>query len=218
MGWSKFGKALGLAAVGVGAIAAAPFTGGGSIVGAATLAGSLAGAGTVAAAVGAGAAGAVIGANLPDGAEKAHAKGFREGKEQGKTETDIEMTKLQKKFETALNKIEGSSSHFNAIIAMVGVAISVANCDGEICESEKQEIDEFIMGLSAVSLPEDVMEKINQLYQKPLNIKEAFKIAKESGVEISVFDDIIKAVMSSDNIIAESEKAYVQAWNELKSA
>ena len=47
MGW---GKILGLAALGVGAIAAAPFTGGGSILGAATLAGSLAGAGTIAAA------------------------------------------------------------------------------------------------------------------------------------------------------------------------
>lgn len=56
------GKILGLAALGVGAVAAAPFTGGGSVLGAATLAGSLAGAG--AAAAGAGAVGAAAGAAL----------------------------------------------------------------------------------------------------------------------------------------------------------
>ncbi len=49
-----WGKILAGAAVGVGAVAAAPFTGGGSLLGAATLASSLAGAGTVAAAAGVG--------------------------------------------------------------------------------------------------------------------------------------------------------------------
>ncbi|MFA0570473.1 hypothetical protein [Vibrio gallaecicus] len=44
----SFWKMLGGAAIGVGAIAAAPFTGGGSLLGAATLAGSLAGSATVA--------------------------------------------------------------------------------------------------------------------------------------------------------------------------
>ena len=41
-------KVLGGVAIGVGAIAAAPFTGGGSILGAATLVGSLTGAGALA--------------------------------------------------------------------------------------------------------------------------------------------------------------------------
>ena len=43
----SFWKILGGAVLGVGAIAAAPFTGGGSILGAATLASSLAGVGIV---------------------------------------------------------------------------------------------------------------------------------------------------------------------------
>ena len=53
-------KVIGGAVIGVGAIAAAPFTGGGSLLGAASLASSLAGAGALAA--GAGAAGATAGA------------------------------------------------------------------------------------------------------------------------------------------------------------
>lgn len=43
-----FFKMLGGVAIGVGAVAAAPFTGGGSVLGAATLLGSMAGAGTIA--------------------------------------------------------------------------------------------------------------------------------------------------------------------------
>jgi len=67
MGW---GKILGLAALGVGAVAAAPFTGGGSILAATGAAASLAGAGTVAAAVGAGAAGAAAGAIMSENEEE----------------------------------------------------------------------------------------------------------------------------------------------------
>ena len=62
-----FGKVLAGALIGVGAVAAAPFTGGGSLLGAATLAGSLTGAGAVAA--GAGAVGAAVGAAVADSDE-----------------------------------------------------------------------------------------------------------------------------------------------------
>ena len=48
-----WGKVLAGVAIGVGAVAAAPFTGGGSLLGAATLGASLSGAGTIAAASGA---------------------------------------------------------------------------------------------------------------------------------------------------------------------
>lgn len=48
-----WGKVLAGVAVGVGAVAAAPFTGGGSLLGGASLIASLSGAGTIAAAVGA---------------------------------------------------------------------------------------------------------------------------------------------------------------------
>ena len=60
-----FWKILGGVAIGVGAVAAAPFTGGGSLLAAGvSLGSSLAGAGAVAAAVAAGSAGAVAGAAL----------------------------------------------------------------------------------------------------------------------------------------------------------
>ena len=84
MGFWK--KVIGGAVIGVGAIAAAPFTGGGSILGAATLAGSLAGAG--AAAAGAGVAGAAAGAALDSRSKDKHKKDLEQARQQGKQESD----------------------------------------------------------------------------------------------------------------------------------
>lgn len=96
-----FGKILGLAALGIGAIAAAPFTGGGSILGAATIAGSLAGAGTIAAAAGAGAVGAGVGYALSRKEEE---------EEQAKNEKIAELRKKAEKFEEAFEKSNFSIS------------------------------------------------------------------------------------------------------------
>ena len=67
------------AALGIGAVAAAPFTGGGSVLGAATLAGSLSGIGTGLAAVTAGIVGAAIADGLGDEADyDAYFEGYEE--------------------------------------------------------------------------------------------------------------------------------------------
>ena len=71
----SFWKILAGAAIGVGAVAAAPFTGGGSVLGAATLVASLSGAGTAAAAVGAGVVGGAVGASIGDGNGKKYTEG-----------------------------------------------------------------------------------------------------------------------------------------------
>ena len=69
------------AALGIGAVAAAPFTGGGSVLGAATLAGSLSGIGTGLAAVTAGIVGAAIADGLGDEADyDAYFEGYEEAK------------------------------------------------------------------------------------------------------------------------------------------
>ena len=66
------------AALGIGAIAAAPFTGGGSVLGAATLAGSLSGFGTGLAAATAGLVGAAIADGMADEEEiSAYCDGYR---------------------------------------------------------------------------------------------------------------------------------------------
>lgn len=213
----SFWKILGGAAIGVGAIAAAPFTGGGSLLGAATLAGSLAGAGTVAAAVGAGVAGAAVGAAMGgDDYEKGRSEGKKEGQKQGKAESAVEIAAMEKKFEELLARLDAAAVNYKAIYAMEAVAVAVASCDGEICDAERKQIEEFISGISRSVLPQEVKDKIEDLYKNPVNIKEAFEMASATSIGMEVYDSIIQVVMHADGIKYEEEKVFIQAWNELK--
>lgn len=213
----NYWKVLGGAAIGVGAVAAAPFTGGGSLLGGATLLGSLAGAGTVAAAVGAGVAGAVVAANL-DGDEDAHKAGVEAGRKQAKAEHLVEVTKLKQNLEKAMQSLKLAGKHFNAIIALNAVALATANCKGGISTEDREGIEQFITGITASSIPDSVKVKIESLYQKPLAVKEAFIMAKESGLDMSIFEEIINMVVLSKASVHPQEAAFMQAWNSLKVA
>ncbi len=82
------------ALIGVGAVAAAPFTGGGSILGTATLSASLAGIGTGIATLAAGFVGAAIADGLGDEADcDSYAEGFGDAKTEYASEK--ELTKEQ---------------------------------------------------------------------------------------------------------------------------
>jgi uncharacterized membrane protein YebE (DUF533 family) len=197
-------KVLGGAAIGVGAIAAAPFTGGGSLVGGASLLGSLAGVGTIAAAVGAGVAGAVVAANL-DGDEEARKAGFDDG---------VKHVKAEK----AMDSLKAAGAHFNAIVALNAVAVATAQCDGDITPDERANIELFINGLAAGAIPEAIKAKIESLYQQPPTVTEAFELAKKSGMSLSIFDEIINLVVFSDDTVHPREAAFMQAWNSLKTA
>ncbi|MFK0089706.1 hypothetical protein ACIQUS_20705 [Pseudomonas sp. NPDC090755] len=210
-------KVLGGAAIGVGAVAAAPFTGGGSLIGGASLLGSLAGAGTIAAAVGAGVAGAVVAANM-DGDEEARKAGFDAGVKQAKAEQLAEITMLKERLEKAMESLKAAGQHFNAIIALNAVAVATAQCDGDITPDERANIELFITGLAGGAIPEAVKAKIESLYQQPPTVREAFELAKKSGMSLSIFDEIINLVVHSDDAVHPQEAAFMQAWNSLKTA
>ena len=205
----SWGKILTGVAIGVGAIAAAPFTGGGSLVGGATLAASLTGAGTIAAATVAGVTGAAIASNISDSDEE---KGREQGKIEAEAEYTIKMEKLEKKLTSAFAGVE---NHFNAIIALEAVGVACAACDGDFSEKEKEEIGEFVKGMMAQNIPENVKEKIQAVYDNPPTVEEAFILAEESEVELSVYEDVIQFVMQIDGV-KEEEEAFVYAWDQLK--
>lgn len=211
--WAVAGGAV----VGVAAVAAVPFTGGGSLLGAATLAGSLASGGAVAAAVGAGVAGAVIGAHLGD-ESGAREQGYQQGLEKGKAENVAAVQELRAKFEQVFTHLKEAGRFFDGIVAMQAVAISAANCDGVICDEERQNIELFISGLSASALPESVIADISSLYANPPTLPEAFAKARESGVDMAIFDEIINLVVHADGVVHADEDAFMQAWNVLKAA
>jgi hypothetical protein len=212
-----WGKILAGVAVGIGAVAAAPFTGGGSLLGGASLIASLSGAGTIAAAVGAGAVGGVVGAAVADSDEKEKSEIKKQGIAEGRAENSLKITQLANKLSQALEKLKSHDEHFKAIIAMEAVGVSCAACDGNFSEDEKVEIGEFVKGMISQSIPEDVKEKIQSIYDNPPTVREAFLLAKNTGMPLEIYDDLIKFVMEIDGIQPE-EVVFVQAWNQLKAA
>lgn len=212
-----WGKILAGVAVGVGAVAAAPFTGGGSILAGISAASSLAGAGAAAAAVGAGAAGGVAGAVMAQASEDEKTAARNAGRAEGKAETKIAIDELANRLDDALHSLKSHDAHFKAIIALEAVGVACAACDDDFSDAEKEEIGEFVKGMVAASIPESVKAKINDIYDNPPTIKEAFVLAQDSGLEMSIFEDLIQYVMEIDGIKPE-EEVFIQAWNQLKAA
>lgn len=209
--WKVVGGVVGGAVVGVAAIAAAPFTGGGSVLGAVTLLASLSGAGTIAAAVGVGAVGAATGGYVmgdDEEIENARNDGYTEGKKDAKAE-----------FLRKLNELD--FTNYNAIFAMYAVAVayaSHANPNVKISDKAREEIESFINGLSFPYLPNHVKEKIENIYDKPLNIKEAFYNAKNLNIAEDTINMILELVTDSEQIDHKNKNAFMQAWNQLKAA
>ncbi|MNN65855.1 hypothetical protein D3C81_1813890 [compost metagenome] len=125
---------------------------------------------------------------------------------------------LKERLEKAMESLKAAGEHFNAIIALNAVAVATAQCDGDITPSERANIELFINGLSADAIPEAVKAKIESLYQQPPTVKEAFELAKKSGMSLSIFDEIINLVVHSDDAVHPQEAAFMQAWNSLKTA
>lgn len=197
MGW---GKILGMAALGVGAVAAAPFTGGGSILAATGAAASLAGAGAVAA--GAAVAGAGIGAVMSK----------KEEEEEEKKE--IEIAKANEKAEKATKIVNEAKEHYELIIALTALGVAMANVDGEISPEEMEELNEFVGGLSSQKYPQNIIDNINGIVKNPPSFNEAMKhLQNVSSVEYPEIRNILVAVMESDGEIHPKEKAFLSAYD-----
>lgn len=194
-----WGKVMLGASVGVAAIVVAPLTGGGSML-------AVAGA--------AGLAGKALGGKPKDNARE---EGYRQGAIDAKAEQQLVLTHLEQSLEAALNGLKGAAAHYDAIIAMHAVAVATANCDGYICDSERENIEMFIAGAATSAIPPQVSTKLQSLYDDPPSIRDAFELAIKSGIDMSVFDEIIQVVIHADGVQHMQEDAFMQAWNILKA-
>lgn len=133
-----------------------------------------------------------------------------------------EKARRAEKIEARLIELEknigDSWTYFSGIIAMQAVALAVAHVDGSISDTEKQHIDELLNGVSAEFLPANVKSRIQELTDNPVTIHEAFRMAKESGLPMELFDDIIFITIHADSVFHPQEQQFVEMWETLKNA
>ena len=192
-------KILGFAALGVGAVAAAPFTGGGSLLGAASLAGSLAGAGTIATT--AGVAGAAVGAvstalDSDETIQEAN-RARKEGYEMGFKEAEVET---KKKF------LELLKENDNLRLGVFALSLHVAKLDG-LDDSEAEFIEKEI-GRPDGTANAKLRDRFRSIWESDMSFSEIDKkfLSAFSKEVIKELDGVIDAVIKSDNIISDKEQ------------
>lgn len=215
-----FWKVLTGVAIGVGAVAAAPFTGGGSLLAGASLGASLTGAVTVAAAVGAGLAGGVVGGVMSDMEEDEKNCIKKNARQEGYRAAE---KTLQQKFADNLEQFQKKNkeieSHYDMILALTSVGIAIAQCDGDYCEEEKADIKEYITGISSSALPVWVKESIAKMEKSKVSFNDAMKyVEKMQKQHWKLIDNVIDMITNSDGNVHDKEIAFKKAWKDFKKA
>lgn len=197
-------KVLGGAAAGVATIVALPIAG---PIGVVTAMGALA-AGSVGAAAGA------LAGSIDDSEERAE----KRGEARAKAESDRRTQKFVEALKKAEEKINSAQEYHNLLIAMTALAMSCANCDGEIHNEEQLEIMEFITGVGGSGLPVDVQERLNKLAYNPPSLTDACVLIKKlpNIGSYDVFDDIVDLTIHADGIVHQNEIEFLREWNNVK--
>ena len=188
-------KVLGGVALGVGAVAAAPFTGRGSILGPVSLAGLIA---TVADVAGGG-----VGSMFSDD-------------ESNSSNNSINKDHI------LFNKLTLSSKEREGfIILLTSFGIAVANSDGKICNSELSEINKFNYEIQKSKLSDSCKNHVSHIIDNKgdltdfLIIFEVFiKNKNEEFIlnTFSILDKVLNIIIYADGIIAEEELLFKKKW------
>lgn len=209
-----FFKILGCAVVGIGAVAAAPFTGGGSILGAASLAGSLAGTTAVVGAVGAGVVGGAIGAadSELDEDEKIEdqRRSFESGAKKGSSETE-------KKYAA---KLADACQQSDFVVGAFALGYMFANCDGELAPEEEDEIQYLIGSVDKSGLPYATKNEIAKIKNnKRLKFDDiTVYLDKIQSIKLSILDNFVEDIIKADGRTVAAEKNMRKEWKAYKNS
>ena len=179
-----------------GGAALAPFTGGTSLV--------------VGIAAGAAAKMATeyVTDKIEDGKNQAHAEGLRAGERAA-------QSKYEKKLSDLTDRLRNYHDLDKTIIGLYAIGLAVANADGHICAKERAEIDGFVAGCAAGSLPKHVKDTINKLTQSPPSLEKAVQFANDANLARRDIQDVIDVVAMADGIVCEQENSFIANWKKL---
>ena len=127
-----------------------------------------------------------------------------------------EIDLLKQELSEAFDNLSSMDEYWEAMVAIEAVATSCASSDKDFSDAERETIKTFMQKINPnQEIPSTVQEKIDEVYANPLPLVQAFLLAKETKVEMSVFEDIIDVVMHTDGVKFE-EKVVLNAWHDFK--
>jgi|GEM_PF-6772211 len=145
----------------------------------------------------------------------------KKGYEQGVMETtavyEAKTKELREKLFETLSKLQDTQGYYKGLLAMYTVASSVSNLKGQISQEDIDYIDVLIGGVSKERLPQEVKYEIEKILNNPLKISAAFDVAKKSGVEIKIFDEIVEIISSRSSQENGSQQEVFEMWCSLNA-
>jgi len=210
------GKIILGALIGVGAIAAIPFTAGGSVLGGATLLASLAGAEALA--IGAGVAGGVAGAAMGEKQKKdrknENENRFKEGAKAGENAT-------KEKFSSILKT---QKERDVLVLISIKLGIYIAKIDNDLHSKEIEEINYLYFIVSnSPNTPVFVKSEIKKMlninfkisYEEIIGEVKEFLEAKNSNEKkefYEYFDKLIRKIIYADGHCHPAELDFLKKW------
>ncbi len=211
------GKIIGGVLIGVGAIAAAPFTGGGSLFAAGvSLSAALSGSIAIGAAVGAGALGGAVGAGLAykenEDKNKAYKNHFEEGAKSGSNQS-------KQKFSTILKT---QKERDGLMLLSIKIGVYVSKIDGYIDPRELAEIDKLSLFINDnPTTPEFIKKEVQRIIKSDITFTEIHNDMDEFLMDkskpyisktIDFFTKLIETIINADKEGHPSEIEFLKNW------
>ena len=154
--------------------------------------------------------GAVVASSIKKGKEEAK----RAGALEAHAEDAIKIKKMEDAMMRINNSLQEANEHYQLIIALSAIGMATANADGVVSQSEINDMDEFIAGISKTGLPESVKRKLLAMRANPPSFTEAVQeVKKLSSYNPADFRDVIEVVSASDGYISSEERKFLQQWD-----
>lgn len=204
------GKVLGGAAIGVGAVALAPFTGGGSVAAGVSLMGSLAGAGAIA--TGAATAGVTAGKMMHKAEEERKEEQIKRAKE---ASFEDGMYEGMSKSEEEIDRLRAYERIHRYIIGVTMFAYYVAKIDGEVSEEEQLEIDHDLSAfVDNHEIPKEILNKLHEISQMDKIVFSDVKVYLDDITvdTLAKFDKDLQEIIEADGVIHPQEEKAQQIW------
>lgn len=120
---------------------------------------------------------------------------------------------------TDLAAFQGGKEWLDLMRALFAVGIAMAAADGEISESERYAIEEFVGGAGYSKLPAALKADIRTWMVNPPTINQAFEMASRCDEDgMHQIENVLEVITNSDDVVHPAELAFRAQWQAMRQA
>lgn len=131
--------------------------------------------------------------------EKEKTEAYQKGREDEKAENAVRIQRMREMIERANQSMQSANEHYQLTIALIAVGMAAANAVGKDSSEDKANIAEFVVGISAVGLPDKVKAVVDNYKRNPPTMHKACEEARKlQTVDRSLFREVILLALDEE--------------------